>query len=416
VTLLKKIATILAITFLSLAMLASSVKAVSYYFPKGVLVHILQGGTFTFDPMGIAYNPSTNTYWSISGGRTPSNIYEQSPNGTFLVDSTVALDGRAIVYRPEDGNIYIRTYNGGLYRLALPFNGTVTNVLPNIFQYAQCGFAFADGGNVFDVYNGNVKEYNFTNGSVLRSFTLENSYPSNTTYPYNCQMASNGTDLYFFSNLDKVYVYDINGKFKNIVELNHPTFDTFYAPFSFSYTNERIYALDHSDGKWYGFRIKGFPEIKLVPSTGFAATTLNCSGFAPNSEINITWDGTLIPTVPSPLVTDSYGNFTAIISVLTPNSPGNHVVRATDESGNWAEATFTVIDMKGPQGPTGTTGPKGEKGDTGPQGPQGPTGTTGPKGDTGPQGEAPLWSVAATVVPSIIAIVLAVYAIVKKKP
>ena len=123
-----------------------SVKSVDVYFPNGTLVHTLQLGAQA--RMGIAYNPNTNTYWSIYGGGSPSAIYEQRPDGTFVTSSTVPLDGRAIVYRPEDKQIYIRTYNGGLYRLNLPFNGSVTQVLSNIFQNSQCGFAFADDDNV----------------------------------------------------------------------------------------------------------------------------------------------------------------------------------------------------------------------------------------------------------------------------
>jgi len=165
------------------------------YFAKGALIHILPSGAFAH-PAGIAYDPNTDTYWSIEGGHTPSNIYEQSPDGSFLVSSTVPIDGRAIVYRPEDENVYIRDYNGGLYRLNLPFDGTVTSVLSDVFQYSQCGFAFADGGNVFDVYNGLVKEYDFATGAELASFTLDPLYPSNATYPYNCMLASNGTAYY----------------------------------------------------------------------------------------------------------------------------------------------------------------------------------------------------------------------------
>jgi hypothetical protein len=166
----------------------------------------------------------------------------------------------------------------------LPFNGTVTQVLPDIFQDIQCGFAFANGSNVFDFYNGVVKEYNFTNGAELRSFTLDPLFPSATTYPYNCQLSSNGTDLFFLSSTDDVYVYDMDGKFKMIVSLDHATFDPFDAPFSQSYTNDRFYALDTSDSTWYGFRIMGFPVITLVPNSGFASTTINATGFAPNSE------------------------------------------------------------------------------------------------------------------------------------
>jgi len=169
--------------------------------------------------------------------------------------------------------------------------------------------------------------------------------------------------------------------------------------------------------------------LSLVPDTGFASTTLTGS-LAPNSLVTVTWDGTEIPTVPSPLVTNEYGEFTAIISVLTPTEPGPHTVVATDEMGNSAEATFTVVDMTGPQGeagpqgPTGPTGLTGPKGDTGPAGPKGDTGTAGSKGDTGatgatgpqgPQGSAaPIEYVAASVVLAIIAIVIAAYGIVKK--
>jgi N-acetylneuraminic acid mutarotase len=93
-------------------------------------------------------------------------------------------------------------------------------------------------------------------------------------------------------------------------------------------------------------------HVSLVPNTGFASATAIGSGFSPNSKIIVTWDDTKMPTVPSPLITDSNGNFTAIISVPTQTEPGTHTVKATDESGNWASATFTVINMTGPKGET----------------------------------------------------------------
>jgi hypothetical protein len=83
------------------------------------------------------------------------------------------------------------------------------------------------------------------------------------------------------------------------------------------------------------------PRLELVPNKGIAATTLVGSGFAPNSRISVTWDGIPVPTVPSPLITDGYGNFTAIISVLDQTN-GTYTIRAIDELGNEAAATFTV--------------------------------------------------------------------------
>ncbi|PVX23926.1 MAG: hypothetical protein CW691_09035 [Candidatus Bathyarchaeum sp.] len=82
-------------------------------------------------------------------------------------------------------------------------------------------------------------------------------------------------------------------------------------------------------------------KLELVPTEGIAATTLVGSGFAPNSKISVTWDNILIPTVPSPLVSDSYGNFTCIISALNQTN-GSYQVKATDELGNKATATFKV--------------------------------------------------------------------------
>jgi hypothetical protein len=93
------------------------------------------------------------------------------------------------------------------------------------------------------------------------------------------------------------------------------------------------------------------PKLELVPQIGIAATTLVGSGFAPTSEIFVTWDGIMIPTVPSPLLTDNYGNFTGIISILNQTTPGIYTVKAVDEMGIQANATFTVYSNTSPTSP-----------------------------------------------------------------
>jgi len=157
------------------------------------------------------------------------------------------------------------------------------------------------------------------------------------------------------------------------------------------------------------------PYLSLVPDTGIASTTI-VGTFNPNSTITVTWDGTPIPTVPSPLITDSYGNFTALISVPTQDEPGPHTVRATDEEGNWAEATFTVLNMTGPQGPEGPEGPQGETGPEGPEGPEGPAGETGPEGPEGEKGAAgPTEVLWVSIILAIVAIVISAYGIFRKR-
>jgi len=85
------------------------------------------------------------------------------------------------------------------------------------------------------------------------------------------------------------------------------------------------------------------PKLELEPTSGIAQTTLVGSGFAPNSEISVTWNGTTIHTVPNPLVTDGYGAFTAIITVLNQTVLGPYAVTVVDAMGNEATATFKVI-------------------------------------------------------------------------
>ena len=83
------------------------------------------------------------------------------------------------------------------------------------------------------------------------------------------------------------------------------------------------------------------PRLELVPKTGISTTTLVGSGFAPSSQISVTWEGILIPTVPSQVISDGSGGFTCIVSALN-QTDGTYTIRATDETGNGAAATFTV--------------------------------------------------------------------------
>jgi len=159
-------------------------------------------------------------------------------------------------------------------------------------------------------------------------------------------------------------------------------------------------------------------NITLAPSTGFASTTIVGSGFSNNSRVTITWDGKPIPSIPSSVTTDTAGNFTALISVQTQTTPGAHTVSATDETGNSVAATFTVVDMTGPQGSAGLQGLQGPKGDKGDTGLQGLTGPQGPKGDTGsqgPPGENQLILIAFPTAASILALCIAVVALLRKR-
>ncbi len=152
------------------------------------------------------------------------------------------------------------------------------------------------------------------------------------------------------------------------------------------------------------------PRITLSPTSGFSTVTVSGTGFF-GGQITIYWDGDPIPTVPSPLYgyDTQAGGFTAIITVPAQTTPGEHDVGAIDQERTAASATFTVIDMTGPQGLPGERGPAGEPGSSGPPGKPGPTGELGPPGppgETGSPGEAgPGGGI------SIVAIILALIAL-----
>ena len=96
------------------------------------------------------------------------------------------------------------------------------------------------------------------------------------------------------------------------------------------------------DVKLFSF-FEANPKLELQPTSGLGATTLVGSGFAPDSTVSVSWNGKVLHTVPSPLVTDSYGNFTAIVSVQNQTVSGHHTVKVTDNQQYTATAQFEVV-------------------------------------------------------------------------
>ena len=139
------------------------------------------------------------------------------------------------------------------------------------------------------------------------------------------------------------------------------------------------------------------PHITLSPTSGFSTITVYGEDFE-GETVEIYWNGREIPTVPRQI----YGgggeptDFYAFITVVNQTNPRSHTVTAkgynsTGDLIEEASATFTVIDMTGPQGETGSQGTPGDDGPPGPigsPGPAGPQGTTGPEGPPGTPGSS----------------------------
>ncbi len=84
-------------------------------------------------------------------------------------------------------------------------------------------------------------------------------------------------------------------------------------------------------------------SISLNQSSGDVGTNVLVmgTGFRQANFVTITFDSNVIATTPNPVLTNSNGSFSASFIVPTAN-PGARTVRATDNIGNLASATFTL--------------------------------------------------------------------------
>jgi len=138
--------------------------------------------------------------------------------------------------------------------------------------------------------------------------------------------------------------------------------------------------------------------------------------------ITIYWEGNLIPTILSPLTTNPFGAFTAIINVQNQTEPGLYNITAIDSLGGQASAFFTVVNMTGPEGPKGDTGPQGPEGYSGEKGDPGEQGPAGEKGEKGDQGIADQMGLLEEIliviafIFSVLSLILVFFKIRKRKP
>jgi hypothetical protein len=126
-----------------------------------------------------------------------------------------------------------------------------------------------------------------------------------------------------------------------------------------------------------------YPVITLSPDRGYSTIMISGSSFKANDQITILYDGvkqSTIPTTVKVIDNDNYPDdqtFTALINVPDPLAVGAHNVTAVDTLGNEASATFTVLNMTGPQGLQGALGPQGVQGIQGVSGENGTNGING---------------------------------------
>ena len=130
-------------------------------------------------------------------------------------------------------------------------------------------------------------------------------------------------------------------------------------------------------------------SITLTPDSGFSSFTIFGTDFGVESTITIEWDGNGVSSFHQNMPYQIWGpDFVAIVDVPVDAELGAHTVTARDNytPPNVSSATFTVVDMTGPQGPQGIKGTQGPVGDNASPGPPGSVGSPGPPGPAGNMG------------------------------
>ena len=113
-------------------------------------------------------------------------------------------------------------------------------------------------------------------------------------------------------------------------------------------------------------------SLSLVPKTGLVST-VNGTGFAPDSMVTVTSRGMTLGTAP----TDEKGGFRMVIAA--PSSvAGEYEITSADGEGTSRIVTLAVPDLTGPEGLAGDIGRPGEVGSPGDEGRAGTPGEGAP--------------------------------------
>jgi hypothetical protein len=229
----------------------------------GVSVTPVQKMKFTdhvhYHNMGITWDGEY--YYTINGGNTEySDLNKYDDSGELDTEYHIGADCRAILYSPDDEQLYVKPYSASLDEVDLDAEETNTS-LEDIFSGDQSSVAMSpDGEKLYELSGGKVHVFDASNGDEDDSFKLS-SY--NTTEGLGYAYAIAASDKFLFvwapnSNKD-ILVYGIDGKYVTKFELPRSGFG-----FSLSWANDMLWIAkdadgnsDGADGTWYGYELKG---------------------------------------------------------------------------------------------------------------------------------------------------------------
>jgi hypothetical protein len=197
--------------------------------------------------MGIACDG--NYYYMVNGG-SPSYgvILTHNLDGSFVRSVAIGLSSRSVFYNRFDGNIYVKAYGEDLY-IVDPVMGTTTPVYTGIFHNGQSHVAFNPFTQLmYEMVEGTVYVIEMATGNTIDVMTGFN-YGS---WGYNWAIATNGLQLFTWTDGGTVYAYDLDGNFEETLFIPSGSYG-----YSLDYCNDLLWAADDANsgpnGVWYGY-------------------------------------------------------------------------------------------------------------------------------------------------------------------
>ncbi len=252
---MKFVKAMLALTIL--VSLATGALASGTLADNGIPMLTFADGTAASGGTHVSADNDGTYIWTAAGGWSDGLLlarYDQSGNNAQTYNA--GIDFRSL-FVDNGGQLYACSYTGGIYSLTQ--NGVPTLMFDLSEPDSQGSASFnADDSELLMLANGSVYRFNAANGAAMGNFALVGygSVGSETNYPDNIQMETNGTGriLTYTGGIVSEWDYAGNRVGQCTIPLSTPNdFDTI---FSFGVGNDNlVYFYNPSTGNWESYDV-----------------------------------------------------------------------------------------------------------------------------------------------------------------